>query len=89
MTKPRSNSIAWLLAVPVILVAFLVALFLINNRPPKITIPTPVMPKDNGWDYFVQAGEMLGKARHWVPYSVADRKAGGLDSGGARIIRQS
>lgn len=44
--------IALLLAVPVVV-------FLINNRPPNIVVPTPKMPKPNGWDDFVKAGGLL------------------------------
>ena len=34
-------------------------IFMLNNRPPKIVIPTPKMPKVNGWDDFVQASEEI------------------------------
>jgi hypothetical protein len=37
----------------------LVIVFLVNNRPPNIIVPTHKLPKDNGYDYFVRATKMI------------------------------
>lgn len=36
--------------------------FVINNIPPSITLPTHKTPNPNGWDDFVRAGKLLAKA---------------------------
>ena len=58
--KSRLKSCALLALGPVVLLFALVIVFVVNNRPPNISIPTHKMPKDNGYDYFVRAGKMLG-----------------------------
>jgi len=57
--KSRLRSCALLGLGPVLLLVGLVIVFIVNNRPPNIHVPTPKMPKDNGWDYFLRAGKML------------------------------
>jgi len=51
-----------MIAVAAVLLPLLLAviMLIVNNRPPNVTIPTHGVPKDNGWDYFVRAGNMLG-----------------------------
>ena len=58
--KSRLKSCALFALGPAVLLFALVIIFLVNNRPPSIHVPTPRMPKDNGYDYFVRAGKMLG-----------------------------
>ena len=41
-------------------IALAILMLIFNNRPPSVTIPTHSVPKDNGLDYFVRAGHMLG-----------------------------
>lgn len=74
-SSSRSKGLTCLVigSIPVMLLLLLVAAFLINNRPPSITVPTPKMPKDNGWDYFIRACKMLDPA-HRCPMSDASRK---------------
>lgn len=62
-------SCAIIALIPLILLVTLVTIFIINNRPPNIKVYTPKMPKDNGWDYFVRAGELVRKAHHPGPLS--------------------
>jgi len=63
----QAFEIALLVLCAVIVV--LAAVFLINNRPPSITVPVQKMPKDNGWDDFVKAAEMIENVQHTVPDS--------------------
>jgi len=50
------------IAIVAVLLPLLLAviMLIVNNKPPSVTIPTHSVPKDNGWDYFVRAGHMLG-----------------------------
>ena len=42
-----------------------------NNLPPGITIPTPPMPADNGYDDFVRAGDLAKTMRYKSPLDMA------------------
>ncbi|MCE5198531.1 MAG: hypothetical protein ABFD54_06245 [Armatimonadota bacterium] len=52
-----------------LIMAALTALLYYNNRPPQINIPRHGVPKSNGWDDFVRAGEMVNSINHLGPYS--------------------
>ena len=56
----RVKSCALIALGPVLLVIVLAVVFVVNNRPPNVYIPTHKLPKDDGYDYFVRAGKMLG-----------------------------
>lgn len=45
--------------VPLLIIAAVFTILMINNRPPHINVPPQKLPKPNGWDYFVKAGNML------------------------------
>jgi hypothetical protein len=47
------------IGIPLLIVFVLIAVLLINNRPPHIKVVPQKLPKPNGWDYFVKAGKML------------------------------
>lgn len=61
--------LTWLIIVliPILLVALLLTVFVVNNRPPNIVVPTPKMPQPNGYDDFVRATKLIGTIRS--PYS--------------------
>jgi len=50
------------IAVVAVLLPVLLAviMLIVNNKPPNVVIPTHSVPKDNGLDYFLRAGHMLG-----------------------------
>ncbi|MCX6345359.1 MAG: hypothetical protein NT018_09850 [Armatimonadetes bacterium] len=50
--------------IPVLLLILTAVIFTVNNRPPKIAIPSHSVPKDNGWDNFVLAGKMVSRTGH-------------------------
>lgn len=70
-TRSRSSGCAIWAAVVAVLFVGLVAVFIANNRPPHIAIPTPKMPKDNAWDRFAAASNMMA---HGGPLSDPNRK---------------
>jgi len=57
--RSKLTSCAIFAAIPFVVIVGLVIVFLINNRPPNIHVPTPKMPKDNAWDYFSKAGSLV------------------------------
>ncbi len=71
----RSRFASWMLLGLIAAVVLLapVAVFLVNNRPPDIRVHVPKMPKDNGFDYFVRAGEMVSRAGHLGPLSLSTK----------------
>ena len=54
------KSCALLALGPVMLLVVVTLIFIVNNRVPNVYIPTHSVPKDNGYDYFIKAGKMLG-----------------------------
>ena len=74
--QSRCRPANWFLPVVVItmLIVLPVVVFLVNNRPPNVKIRLPNMPKDNGYDYFVRAGDMIQNAHHYGPYSLTTKK---------------
>lgn len=67
----------------VVVIAIAALVFVINNRPVTVSVPTPKMPSPNGWDDFVKAGEMIKQINHQGPeydypprqWSVAELKS--------------
>ncbi len=61
------------IAVLLLLMVAVVAVYVVNNRPAGVTsatpTPTPQMPDPNGWDDFVRAAEIVDKAKHPGPHS--------------------
>lgn len=62
------------LIIPFLFLASLVAIFFINNRPPNIAIPTPKLPRDNGWDDFVKAAKLIRHPKYLGPYSDPNKR---------------
>lgn len=52
-----------------VVLGLLVVTFIVNNIPPKVTVSRHKMPKNNAWDDFVKAGEMVKKINHPGPLS--------------------
>lgn len=52
------------LGLPLLCALALVLIYLRNNRPPEITIPTPNAPPNNAYDDFVRAGIMAKAMKH-------------------------
>jgi len=70
--RSKLTSCAIFAAIPFVVILGLVIVFLINNRPLNIHVPTPKMPKDNGWDHFVRAANLIkgvGQASSTQPSS--------------------
>lgn len=66
MTIHRLSLKSWsVIVIGVILLLIVLPSLLIvrNNRLPNIHVPTPTMPKDNGWDYYIKAAEMMRNTR--------------------------
>lgn len=59
------TAIAFVLLLPVVV-------FLVNNRPPRISVYTPKLPKPNGWDDFVAAGKLIDR-KNPSPYSAVNK----------------
>jgi hypothetical protein len=55
---------------PLILIISLFIIFIFNNRPPDIVIPTPVPPGNNGYNDFVRASQMIRTIKHKAPASM-------------------
>lgn len=55
----KAKSCIFLALGPVLLVFAIAAIYVYNNRPPNIQVPSPKMPADNGYDYFVKAANMV------------------------------
>jgi len=59
-SKSRLRSCGLLALGPVMLLVAVILVFIANNRVPNVYIPTHSVPRDNGYDYFIKAGKMLG-----------------------------
>lgn len=51
------------LAIPVVIIAALLAVLIVNNRPAAVLIPTPKMPVPNGYDDFINATKLIGSIK--------------------------
>lgn len=55
---------------PLLTLLILWCVFLLNNRPPNITVPTPPLPANNAYDDFLRAAQMARGIQHKSPISM-------------------
>jgi hypothetical protein len=63
------------IGLPILCATILFILFKMNNRPPQIHVPTPVMPVPNAYDDFAKAGQLFWAMQHKSPYSMTGPQA--------------
>lgn len=62
----------WVIGAPLVCIGVLGWMLFVNNRPPNIAVPGHAIPKDNGYDYFVRAGEMARNLQNRPPSMFAN-----------------